>query len=128
MTSRSDPRPGLARTADGFTLMETLVALGILALVLGVSATALRGPSPAMQLERAASELIARATAARARAVASGDAVSVDMPGCGDAPVAAIFYPDGTALGLQACLRAADLGLTLRISPLTGRLSVVRAP
>lgn len=120
----ASPAPGRA----GVTMFETLVALSILALVLGVAATALRGPSPAMQLEQWAAELAADAARARARAVAEGESVSVALPGCDGGTVTARFFSDGTASGPDACVTVADTSLTLRISPLTGRLRVMRAP
>ena len=126
--TRATPSPRPLSATAGVTLFETLIALSILALVLGVAATALRGPSPSMLLEQQAAAFTEAAATARARAVNGGETVELELPGCDGRPVIARFHSDGTATGSEACVSGNSLSLTLRISPLTGRLAVDRSP
>ena len=116
--------PSDARRPDaGFSLLETLVALAILAAVTGVAAAALRGPSPTLRLDAAVTALMREATAARHRAVVEGRTVPLPLPRCDGAETVARFHPDGTASGAaSACLALAGLTRELRLSPLSGRL------
>lgn len=117
MTLPSDRGKGEA----GVTLLEALVALGIIALVSSVAVTALRPPSPALVLEQQAAELISEAATARSQAIHTAAPVALELPGCG-AVLEAVFHPDGTARGTGACLTERGATLRLRLSPLTGRL------
>ncbi len=65
-------RLSLDETA-GFTLLEMLAALVILALMIGVSAPLLRPPQPGLQLQASAEKLCAAMRATRARAIASNE-------------------------------------------------------
>lgn len=123
MTLHSD---SVVRDA-GFSLFETMVALAVLALVVSVTATSIRGPSPAVLLQQQANALIESATLARSRAVSTGRSVALELPGCGGKAELAHFHPDGTADAAQACVTVEEQILKLHVSPLTGRL-VVRAP
>lgn len=110
----------------GFTLFEMLVSLAILATILGISATALRTPSPAFQLDRQLGDLSNAISLARERAVRSGQAVAITLPSCGDTPrTEALFFSDGTARATDpVCVAVDDLTQRLHIDPLTARIEV----
>ena len=55
----------------GFTLLEMLAALAVIALVSAISIPALRPPSDAMRLEAAARQMAAALRLTRARAIAA---------------------------------------------------------
>jgi len=94
------------RLRDGFTLVEMIVVIAILAIVAGISATALlRAPdSPS-----AAGESV---RTARRRAVQTGASVTISVAvGDQKRAIAVTAKPDGSVLS----------DTTLAIDPLTGR-------
>lgn len=83
MTSPSDLRRSgrVARSTEGFSLLEMLVVLAITGLMIGLSAPALRDVSGRRSLERGATEIAAYLRDARVQAVLSGSdtVVSLDL-------------------------------------------------
>ena len=106
----------------GFSLLETLIALAILATVTGVAAAALRAPSPGLQLDSAVSELRLEASTTRRRAVTTLARASMVLTDCTGRDVVVWFFPDGTASGSEVCVTQSGLTRKLRISALSGRL------
>ncbi|HHI70479.1 MAG TPA: hypothetical protein ENJ91_05705 [Rhodobacteraceae bacterium] len=109
----------------GISILEALVVLAILAMVLGLSAGALRGPSPALQLQKQAGILIEKAANLRQRAIREGKKLTMEnqTTTCDTTikqPLS--FFPDGTASGPDLCLVIADQRLRLHLNALTGRL------
>jgi len=93
---------GSSRRGAGFTLIELMVVVAIIALASAVVSLALRDPSATL-LEKDGARLAALFESARAEARASGLAVhwlprslATDRPGAGDAPA------DFTFVGLPA--------------------------
>ena len=119
MTSRFDPQ-----SRAGFTLFETMLVLGLIAMVLAVALSAARGPSPALQLRQHAADLKAEAAAARLRAVNAQRHVIYEpaAPDCTGRQTTLVFAPDGTAKGPDLCLSRDRARLVLRVSPVSGRL------
>ncbi len=113
----------------GLSLFETLMALTILALVAGVSAAGMRGPSPALQLRRQAADLTRQVAAARLQAARDSRTVWIaleSMPCNPQAPARAGLFADGTGKAPDLCLTHPDAPtLRLRMDPLTGRLHEV---
>jgi general secretion pathway protein H len=72
----------LNRSVGGFTLVELLVVLLLVAIAAGVASLAMRDPS-ATQLDREAARLVALLEAGRAEARASGLAVRFEVGGVG---------------------------------------------
>lgn len=114
------PQPP-ARRAGGFTLLELLVVMALLALVVGTVSLALRDPSAA-QLEREAERLSALLEAARAEARASGLAVRWQpTPGAADHDFRFIGLPQTVQFPqrwLQPGVQAQVIGMpTLVLGP-----------
>ena len=127
MILHSDPI-SIAKPTAGLSLLEALIALAILALVMGLSASAFRGPSPALRLQKEAATLIGAATALRQRAILENKALKMGdsaVP-CEETDKPLTFFPDGTASSPDLCLTAGDLHLRLTLNALTGRLSQSR--
>ncbi|WP_457645937.1 pilus assembly FimT family protein [Profundibacter sp.] len=126
MISRSEPGRVCRRTA-GLSLLEALIALAILAMVMGLSASAFRGPSPALRLQKQASGLIQTATTLRQRAIRDGRSFTMQTQGltCETTGQPLVFFPNGTASGPDLCLTADTRQTRLRVNALTGRLAVV---
>lgn len=105
------------------------MALTILALVVGVAAAGMRGPSPALELRRHAAGLIRQVAAARLQAVRDSHTVWIDLNGLPCDPAAAPradLFADGTGQAPDLCLTHPDAPtLRLRMDPLTGRLHEV---
>lgn len=130
MIWRSDlPRPPMGTPSAGLSLFETLMALTILALVAGVAAAGMRGPSPALQLRRQAADLTRRVAAARLQAVRDSRTVWIALDGLpcdAEAPPRAGLFAGGTGQAPDLCLTHPDAPtLRLRMDPLTGRLHEV---
>ena len=108
----------------GFSLLETLAALAILAVVTGVAVAALRAPPPALQLDGKINRLLRDASAARHRAVTTLTRTEMQLTDCEDNDVTISFYPDGTASGDAHCVTQAGLTRSLTLSPISGRLTI----
>ncbi|SMX26038.1 hypothetical protein TRP8649_00110 [Pelagimonas phthalicica] len=117
----SNPSP-----QSGFTLLEMLVSLAILAAILGITVTALRPPSPKLRLDQASAQLANDAALARTRAIHDVKTVTFALPQCDGSDAMTRFYPDGTALPATACLRIKNLVQHIEIKPLTGLLQVIQ--
>lgn len=106
----------------GMTLFEVLVVLAILALMTSLALGLRRGPSPALLLERQASELEREATRLRGLAISGGSPQALDAEACETDAEPVTFHPAGTANGGDICLVAGDHRLRLAVDPLTGIL------
>ena len=152
MTSRAEAPLAPA----GFTLIEMLVVLGILALVIGLSAGLGRAPGGASKMRFAANEIAAALRLARSQAIISGrkSELSFDLAGHSwqlragmrhalpagvtarlltirdevvDGAVARIgFWPDGSSSGGRLTLEGEGRRITVGVDWLTGRVSLVQ--
>jgi len=120
MTLHFDPA---ARRA-GFSLLEMLVVLAVLAIITSIAAAGLRGPSSGLRLERQVAEMMADAARLRLVAIRTGVAqgLTVDDLTCDTQPGVLTFHRDGTASGPDLCLTESTLTRRLMIDPLTGTL------
>lgn len=117
----------IAKPHSGLSLLEALIALAILAMVMGLSASTFRGPSPTLRLQKEAAVLIRTASQLRQRAIREDKVLSMESNGatCDEPDTPLSFFPDGTALGPDLCLTSESLQLRLTLNALTGRLSQV---
>lgn len=145
-------RPRQRRRA-GFTMLESLVVLALVALLAGMSSQLLRPPSARMRLESAARSFCATLRATRARAIATNGeaAVVVDLfsktyaspvGGVGQLPADAFltfdvastqrlsertgaitFFPDGASTGGDMTLQLPEARATVAVNWLTGEAS-----
>jgi general secretion pathway protein H len=134
----------------GFTMLESLVVLALVAMMAGMASQLLRPPSGRLKLETSARTLCATLRATRARAIATNSeaAVIVDVyaktfaspvgkPGVlpADAVVtldvahtqhlspragAVTFFPDGGSTGADIILRLPDARASIGVNWLTG--------
>ncbi len=142
-------RRGHGRRA-GFTLLESLVVMAVIALVAGMASQLLRPPSGRLRLETAARNFCATLRAARARAIAldSETSVVVDLyaktytspvGAPGSFPAEALitldvanqqnasgrsgvisFFPDGASTGADMTLQTPDARARIAVNWLTG--------
>lgn len=132
----------------GFSLMELLVALTILALAMGVVSLSVTRRSPAFEMRRAAAETVslvrdARITAqstgrpaivvldAEARLISGPDNLSVSVPegietslvsSASAGPSAIIFFPDGSSTGGKLTFEVLGRRETVMVDWLTSRV------
>jgi general secretion pathway protein H len=146
---RSRPRIPARRSA-GFSMLESLVVLALVALLAGMASQLLRPPSAHMRLEAATRGFCATLRATRSRAIATNDEamVVVDLfnktyaspvGGEGRLPAdaritldvastqrlsdhsgAITFYPDGGSTGGDMALQISELRATISVNWLTG--------
>lgn len=112
----------------GFTLIEMLVVLAVLAMVGGIAFPAIDRALSARQFQLAAGEIEAGLHQARASAVA-GDAITHFQPGkaAGDIAIdlpraGIVFYPDGSANGGAINLASGARRLRLAVDAVTGQI------
>ena len=123
----------------GFTLLELLVVLAVIALIAAAVPVALRQMMPAQQLKVAAADLATQlrdlqSTAVRtgrtqafgaqtAREVPPGITIEMFAPGAGTLSMRAIdFHPDGSTSGGRIVLSSGERRRELQVSALTGRV------
>lgn len=119
----------------GFTLVELLVVLVIVALVYGMAAPVLFSASDRRQVSRATASLYEGLRRARGEAIASGRAVSRDpgallagakvtltRHGMQNGPI--IFFPDGSATAAQLNLSAGTERRGVAVDWLTGHVAL----
>ncbi|MEK4034024.1 GspH/FimT family pseudopilin [Methylocystis sp. IM3] len=134
----------------GFTLLESLVVMAVIALVAGMASQLLRPPSGRLRLETAARKFCSTLRAARARAIAlnSEASVFVDLSSKtytspvgapGNFPADALitlevantqqasprsgmiaFFPDGGSTGAVMTLQTSDARARIAVNWLTG--------
>ncbi len=147
--------PALLSPRAGFTMLEMLVALGILSLVMGATSQLLRPPSDKLRIESAARALCSalRATHARAVATNSETQVALDLtrktfvsPVAGEAALphdaairievaqgqrltgdvgAILFFPDGASTGGDISIDLPGGRASISVNWLTGETSCV---
>jgi type II secretion system protein H len=135
------------RRESGFTVLELLAALAIVAVGLSLVMPRLAGARATRSLEDATSALVLHLEQARSRAMASGKSVLVSIDpvsrsyasdagagrrlprgvvidGSAPAPLQVIFHPDGTATDRAFALRADGARARVGVDWLTGRVTV----
>lgn len=145
------------RGARGYTLVELLVVVGLIAAALAVGAAAMRSGLPGAQLRGAARELAAQLRYTRARAITTGQSqlftldartrewqapnrrrgtlpreVNIVATGARieqEHPdqVAVRFFPEGAATGGRILLKRGDAAWQVDVEWLTGQVTLVRA-
>lgn len=115
----------------GFTLVEMLVALAVMALLAAVALPQLQTALPSMKARRDAAQAVARLHTARDRALASGEVVAVEFSDMGAVftPVGTArpsekavvrFFPDGSVTGGALVIGEGGAAHLIRLHPLTG--------
>lgn len=116
--------------SKGFTLLEMLVVLTLIAIISTLGLRSFRPPSPSLQLNEMFSEFLLVASTARSRAINLGTPQTLtfiheqfDLSNCQNAPVQSItFFVDGTATPITICAETGGEILQFHIDGLTGRL------
>ncbi len=119
MSFSNGPKP-----TSGFSLLEVLIVLSVMALTVTAVTNGRVGTSPAMKLEAQASHLQQTIATARAEAIRNNKqvAVTLDQTLCAQSDDTLTFHPDGTAGAVNICLKQDSLELVLNLDPLTGQL------
>ncbi|MDO6591940.1 hypothetical protein DS901_02500 [Loktanella sp. D2R18] len=112
------------KSNSGFSLLEVLIVLSVVALTIAALSTTRLGPSPAMALETQASQLQQTVATARAEAIRNNKqtTITLDHTLCTQSDDTLTFYPDGTANAANICLQQETLERALKLDPLTGQL------
>jgi len=116
----------------GFTLLELLVVLAIMAAIVGL--VALRGTDRArlVRLPEAAQNLATGLRLARLHAITSGKNFTFAPPLEGSIGISgtkqAVFAPTGAATAAQFVVHDDNRAMEVTVDPLTGRVAVRNAP
>ena len=146
----------MTRPARGFTLLETLLVVAILALAAALAAAAVTGGLRGMELRSTAKEMAVNLRFTRARAIATGQPqrfvvdpaahawsapdgrdgeiprrLSVEFTGArevqpAEGQGAIVFFPDGAATGGRIRLALDDAAWDIDVAWLTGEVTVGR--
>lgn len=146
----------MKRLARGFTLLEVLLVVAILALASAIAAGAITGGFRGMELRSTAKEMAANLRYTRARAISTGQPqrfvvdpeahawtapngrdgeipprLSVEFTGAREAQPAEgqgaiVFFPDGAATGGRIRLALDDAAWDIDVAWLTGEVTVGR--
>lgn len=116
--------------SKGFTLLEMVVVLALIAIISTLGLRSFRPPSPSLQLNEMFSEFLLVASTMRSRAIhlcisqtVTLEHAEIDLSDCQDAPVPPIlFFADGTATPTVICAELSGEILQFQIDGLTGRL------
>lgn len=116
----------------GFTLLEMLVTIAVMALVLAMAANFMQPRSHRLETEIAARQVAQAMRAARGQAIASGAPVVFALPRLPawlavslQAPPGGIsFAPDGSASGGRVLLDGDGPELVISVDWLTGRVDI----
>lgn len=126
------------RGQDGFTLIEMLVVLAIMAVAAAALRPMLLRPPAKVELRQVAAKVVAELRDARAKAMTTGRATAwrpAEPPAGIVLRVTTVrdeaaqgggirFFPDGSATGGQVLLSRDNNALAVRIHWLTGRLEL----
>ena len=145
-----------ARRPQGFTLLEVVLVLAIVALASLLAAAAVGGGSDGMRLRSAAKEVAAQLRYTRAQALATGEAqrfvidprahtwtapkqrdgtlspkLAIVFTGArevqpGEGQGAIVFFPDGASTGGRVRLAIGDAAWQVDVAWLTGEVRVAR--
>ena len=146
----------MRRQARGFTVLEVLLVVAILALAAAITAGALTGGFRGMELRSTAKEMAANLRYTRARAISTGQPqrfivdpeahawtapngrdgeipqrLSIEFTGAREAQPTAgqgaiVFFPDGAATGGRITLAVDDAAWRIDVAWLTGEVTVGR--
>lgn len=146
------------RCAGGFTLLETLLVMTLMAAALLLAAMAFTGGTDGMRLRAESKEIAAQLRYTRTRAIASGQpqrfridprahqweaaddhrgridpALAVRFTGARQAQARAgeggiLFFPDGGSTGGRITLAAGQAAWSVDVAWLTGEVRVLRDP
>lgn len=147
----------MTRRARGFSLLETLLVVALLALGAALAAAAVSGGFRGMELRSTAKEMAANLRYTRARAISTGEPqrftvdpaghawtaangrdgeiparLSVEFTGArevqpSEGEGAVVFFPDGAATGGRIRLGLDDAAWDIDIAWLTGEVTLARA-
>lgn len=108
----------------GFSLLEMLVVLAILALTVATLSATDIGRSPSLELRAHMSELHKEVAFARSVAVVEDILKTIDIsaPTCSGSVTSLTFFADGTAQQADICLIVGTLEQHVRLDPLTAQL------
>jgi general secretion pathway protein H len=151
-------RPGgSAAKAAGFTLLEMLLVLSLIAIAVTLSAVAMSGGMEGMRLRNSAKEIAGQLRYTRAQAIASGqpqrfaldvkahrwqapvgkhgeipEGLRIRFTGAREAQARAeqgaiLFFPDGASTGGRVQLEAGDAAWRVDVAWLTGEVKLARA-
>lgn len=110
----------------GFTLLEMMMVLLIMALISGVVVVTRPIAPTELRLQARIAELANSASIARYMAVRNGIPVSWKASGdpCDDGQAEIIFYPDGTSSTGPICLVFDDHSINVEFNPITGQIKI----
>lgn len=124
--------PSSKHADAGYSLLEMLVVLAILATAIGLGASALRGSSEPRILQSIAERIVAEAKSKRLQAMIEERAVSYvpdagpgsTVTACENGSAALLFLPDGGLRGGDLCVSRGTHKIRVHADWLTGLLRV----
>ncbi|WP_322892201.1 MULTISPECIES: pilus assembly FimT family protein [unclassified Yoonia] len=111
----------------GFSLLEMLVVLAVLALTVATLTATDLGRSPSLELKAHISELHKEVASARSVAVVENipHTIHLTAPTCSGSLTSLTFFADGTAQQADICLTVGTVEQHVRLDPLTAQLSLL---
>lgn len=115
----------LKTSGAGFSVLEMLIALSVLAIFTSIAATGFRPTSPKLELRELTSSVARRLATTRMDAVDGGKAINLTITDCNGISREFLFLPNGTVVGGTLCLGTSEVAQNFRILSLTASLEFI---
>lgn len=116
--------------AEGFSLLEALVSIAILAAIMTVFISSRTSPSHTLKVDQAIAEIASNVATSRLQAIRQRTVyeISLGTPSCNGEDQTVTLFPDGTGQSAPLCILVEGQQVHVAIDPFTSALAKVSMP